>query len=137
MTVEKKNEKARTIVIDNSEKMDTNADDILNVGYGILKRLYKELELDKFWNWKTRNLSVKFSIDQIFRLLVFSRFLCPASQKGTFDNLYLQGLPHRSRCVISVSRNAKEVISGFGSSCNTKYSGLSMAFSLLPPSVYL
>ena len=37
MTVEKKNEKARTIVIDNSEKMDTNADDILNVGYGNFK----------------------------------------------------------------------------------------------------
>ena len=86
MTAEKKNEKARTIVIDNSEKMNTNADDILNVGYGILKRLYKELELDKFWNWKARNLSVKFSIDQIFRLLVFSRILCPASKKGTFDN---------------------------------------------------
>ena len=58
----------------------------LNVGYGILKHLYKELELDKFWNWKSRNLSVEFSVDQIFRLLVFSRILCPASKKGTFDN---------------------------------------------------
>lgn len=86
MTAEKKKEKAKTIVIDGSEKMDTNTDDILNVGYGILKHLYKELELDKFWNWKTRNLSVEFSVDQIFRLLVFSRILCPASKKGTFDN---------------------------------------------------
>ena len=86
MTSEKKKEKSKTIVIDGSEKMDTNTDDILNVGYGILKHLYKELELDKFWNWKSRNLSVEFSVDQIFRLLVFSRILCPASQKGTFDN---------------------------------------------------
>ena len=86
MTAEKKKEKSKTIVIDGSEKMDTNTDDILNVGYGILKHLYKELELDKFWNWKSRNLSVEFSVDQIFRLLVFSRILCPASQKGTFDN---------------------------------------------------
>lgn len=86
MTAEKKKEKSKTIVIDESEKMDTNTDDILNVGYGILKHLYKELELDKFWNWKSRNLSVEFSVDQIFRLLVFSRILCPASKKGTFDN---------------------------------------------------
>lgn len=86
MTAEKKKEKSKTIVIDGSEKMDTNTDDILNVGYGILKHLYRELELDKFWNWKSRNLSVEFSVDQIFRLLVFSRILCPASKKGTFDN---------------------------------------------------
>ena len=86
MTAEKEKEKSKTIVIDGSEKMDTNTDDILNVGYGILKHLYKELELDKFWNWKSRNLSVEFSVDQIFRLLVFSRILCPASKKGTFDN---------------------------------------------------
>lgn len=86
MTAEKKKEKTKTIVIDGSEKMDTDTDDILNVGYGILKHLYKELELDKFWNWKTRNLSVGFSVDLIFRLLVFSRILCPASKKGTFDN---------------------------------------------------
>ena len=86
MTIEKKKEKSKVITIDTSEKMDTQTDDILNVGYGILKQLYKELEIDKFWNWKTRNLSIEFSIDRIFRLLVFSRILCPASKKGTFDN---------------------------------------------------
>ena len=86
MTTEKKKEKSKVITIDTSEKMDTQTDDIFNVGYGILKQLYKELEIDKFWNRKTRNLSIKFSVDQIFRLLVFSRILCPASKKGTFDN---------------------------------------------------
>lgn len=86
MTAEKKKEKSKVITIDTSEKMDTRTDDIYNVGYGILKQLYKELEIDKFWNWKTRNLSVEFSVDQIFRLLVFSRILRPASKKGTFDN---------------------------------------------------
>lgn len=86
MTAEKKIEKSKTIHIDTSEKMDTQTDDILNVGYGILKQIYKDLEIDKFWNWKTRNLSVEFSVDQIFRLLVFSRILCPASKKATFDN---------------------------------------------------
>lgn len=36
-----------------------------------------------------------------------------------------------------VSRNTNELISGFGSSCKSKYSGWSMAFSLPPFFVYL
>lgn len=86
MTLKKKKEKSISITINKNEKMNTRTDDIRNVGYGILKQLYKDLEIDKFWNWKTRNLSVEFSVDQIFRLLVFSRILAPASKKGTFDN---------------------------------------------------
>lgn len=86
MTEDKKKERSHSITITQNQKMDTSTDDIRNVGYGILKQLYKNLELDKFWNWKTRNLSVKFNTDQIFRLLVFSRILAPASKKGTFDS---------------------------------------------------
>lgn len=85
MTEQKKLEKSSHITIDCYAKLSTPSNDIRNVGYGILKELYKQLELDKFWNWKTRNLSIKYSVDQIFRLLVFSRILCPASKKGTFD----------------------------------------------------
>lgn len=72
--------------------MSTGTDDIKNVGYGVLKELYRQLELDKFWNWKTRGLSIEFSVDKIFRLLVFSRILYPASKKGTFEhrNFYFE-----------------------------------------------
>lgn len=86
MTEQKKAEKSVSITIDRSEKMSTETDDIKNVGYAVLKELYKQLEIDKFWNWKTRTLSIEFSVDQIFRLLVFSRILCPASKKGTYDD---------------------------------------------------
>lgn len=86
MTEQKKVEKSVSITIDCDEKMATETDDIKNVGYAILKELYKQLEIDKFWNWKTRNLSIEFSVDQIFRLLVFSRILCPASKKETYDH---------------------------------------------------
>jgi hypothetical protein len=85
MTAQKKKETSVTITINSTEKMGSVTDDVRNVGYGILKELYKELEIDKFWNWKTRNLSIRYSVDQIFRLLVFSRILNPASKKGTFD----------------------------------------------------
>ena len=85
MTREKKRSRSYTFTIDATEKMAADTDDVKNVGYGVLKELYKQLEIDKFWNWKTRNLSIRYNIDQIFRLLVFSRILAPASKKGTFD----------------------------------------------------
>ncbi len=85
-TSEKKENRNVSLSIDLDTQMDVREDDLKNVGYGILKELYKELELDKFWNWKTRGLSIKYSIDQIFRLLVFSRVLYPGSKKKTFEN---------------------------------------------------
>lgn len=86
LTEQKKVEKSASINIDCTERMSIETNDIKNVGYGILKELYKQLELDKFWNWKTRKLSIEFSVDQIFRLLVFSRILNPTSKKGTYDH---------------------------------------------------
>lgn len=85
MTEAKKELQATSISIDFTSKMESHTDDVKNVGYGILKELYKQLEIDKFWNRKTRNLSIQYSVDQIFRMLVFSRILKPASKKGSFD----------------------------------------------------
>ena len=85
-TLEKKKNRSLSLTIDLDAPMEVREDNLKNVGYGILKELYKELELDKFWNWKTRGLSVKYSIDQIFRLLVFSRILYTGSKKKAFDN---------------------------------------------------
>lgn len=85
MTEQKKQKKSVQILIDTTARMSTETVDVKNVGYGILKELYKKLEIDKFWSWKTRNLSIRYSVDQIFRMLVFSRILVPASKKGPFD----------------------------------------------------
>lgn len=48
MNAEKKERKARTALIPADEELESDTDDLKNVGYGILKILYKELELDKF-----------------------------------------------------------------------------------------
>ncbi|MBR5970068.1 MAG: hypothetical protein IK016_06945 [Lachnospiraceae bacterium] len=66
--------------------MEIGSNDTRNVGYGILKALYKELELDRFWNRKTRGKRTKFSTDQIFKLLTFSRAMNPGSKKSTLDS---------------------------------------------------
>ena len=84
---EKKQEcSSRTLTINVSETLDIGNNDTRNVGYGVIKSIYKELELDKFWNWKTRGKRTQFSTDQIFRLLTFSRALNPGSKKYTLEN---------------------------------------------------
>lgn len=89
MTEQKKFNKTVSITIDTNEKMSADTDSVKNVCFAILKALYRQLELDKFWNWNTRNLHIQFSVDQIFLLLVFSRIIHPASIKGTFDSRHL------------------------------------------------
>jgi hypothetical protein len=86
LTLQKKEEQQCVLTLDLSSKMDVTTDEARNVGYGILKELYKDLELDKFWIWKTRNLDVQYNVDQIFRLLVFARVLFPDSKRGTFED---------------------------------------------------
>ena len=86
LTEKKKEEISRAFTIDMSEKLEVGSNDTRNVGYGILKALYTELELDRFWNWKTRGKRTQFSTDQIFKLLTFSRAMNPGSKKYTLDN---------------------------------------------------
>ena len=86
LTNTKKAEKTATILIDINEKLEVGTNDTRNVGYAILKLLYKDLQLDKFWNWKTRGRKTQFSTDQILRLLTFSRVLNPGSKRYTLRN---------------------------------------------------
>ena len=86
LTAKVNKERSTTVTINKNEKLEIGTNDMRNVGYGIIKSLYKELELDKFWNWKTRGRKTKFSTDQIFRLLTFSRALNPGSKKYTLEN---------------------------------------------------
>ena len=79
-------EKNVSIPIDLKATMDVGTNDVRNVGYGILKNIYKELEIDKFWNWKTRGRKMKFSTDQIMKLLTFSRALNPGSKRYTLNS---------------------------------------------------
>lgn len=84
MTEEKKAEATTTIQIDLSEQMEVGESDLKNVGHGILKELYKQLELDLFWRQKVKGRSIKYKPEVIFRLIVLSRALFPASKRKTF-----------------------------------------------------
>ena len=86
LTEEAKKEKNKTISIDTTETLEPGTNDSRNVGYGVLKELYRSLDLDRFWNWKTRGKRSRFSVDQIFRLLTFSRALNPGSKRFTLKS---------------------------------------------------
>ena len=85
-TAEKKKSKTMSLSIDLSSTLASNEDNLKNVGYGILKELYRELKFDKFWRWKTHDRSFKYNIELIFRLLVISRVLYPGSKRETYEN---------------------------------------------------
>ena len=86
LTEKAQKEKSKSVKIDMTDKLELGTRDTRNVGYGVFKLLYKELELDRFWNWKMRGRKMKFSTDQIYRLLVISRAMNPGSKKYTLEN---------------------------------------------------
>ncbi|NLB42920.1 MAG: transposase, partial [Clostridiales bacterium] len=59
-TLEQKADKNMSITIDLSATLEVDEKNIKNIGYGILKILYSELELDKFWKAKTRKSLFKY-----------------------------------------------------------------------------
>ena len=60
LTDEKNAERHQVVEIDKGEELAVGTNDTRNVGYGVFKTLYKMLDLDKFWNWKTRGVSPLF-----------------------------------------------------------------------------
>ena len=68
---------------DEDLKIDEN--ELKNLGYVFLKKIYEELNLKQFFNDKQKNLKINYNLNNIFSLLVFSRILFPGSKKETFE----------------------------------------------------
>ena len=63
-----------------------------NLGFVVLSFFYHKLDIAKFFINRQRNLNIKYSLNNIFQLLVYSRALNPCSKKGAFEtrnNLFL------------------------------------------------
>ena len=57
-----------------------------NLGYIILKKVYDELSISSILNKKQSTLNIKYSLDEIMKLLIFSRILYPSSKNETYNN---------------------------------------------------
>lgn len=84
-TEEAKKSRTASVSIDMSQTMSTSEDSLKNVGYGVLKELYKQLKLDVFWKRKLSRHNIEYDGELIFRLLVLSRAIFPASKKQTYE----------------------------------------------------
>ena len=56
-----------------------------NIGYAPISQLYHELKLHAFFTSRSQNLKSEFNLNNIMKLLVFSRILHPSSKKKTFE----------------------------------------------------
>jgi transposase len=76
-----------TITLKKNEKIDSITVNRKNLGYAAPNKIYYELELDKFFIHKFKSSKVsEFALNNVMKLLVFSRLLFPASKKATYDN---------------------------------------------------
>ena len=71
--------------IDKEELLE-NDNELLNIGYLFIKLLYQQLEIDKFFKEKQKNLNISYDLNKIFSLLVYSRILYPGSKKEAYEN---------------------------------------------------
>lgn len=78
MNQEREDKKNSVVYVDLTATLSPGEHSLKNVGYGVLKYLYKELQLDIFWRTKTWNLSLTYNIEEIFRYIVISRILYPS-----------------------------------------------------------
>ena len=86
MNEERRTTSAVSISINLSGQLEKGTHNLKNVGYGIFKQLYKDLQLDIFWRMKARNRSFHYDAERVFLLLVLSRILFPASKRETYEN---------------------------------------------------
>ena len=57
-----------------------------NLGYVILKKVYNELNITSVLDKKQSFLNIEYSLEDIMKLLTFSRILYPSSKNETFNN---------------------------------------------------
>ena len=77
--------KEYTIKNINTKTIDDNSHK-KNWGYVIFKKVYNELDITSVLNNKQSVLNIKYSLNDIMELLVFSRILYPASKNETYNN---------------------------------------------------
>lgn len=86
LTKKKEEEQSLSVQIDTNAVLEVGTNDVRNVGYGVIRELYRRLELSTFWNRRTHDRKIQYSMDQIFRLIVFSRIMNPGSKRFSLQN---------------------------------------------------
>lgn len=86
LTESEKIQPSITLTPDFDEITPDEFDESKNLGYAFLQKIYYDLRLHNFFANKQRQLNIQYNLNNVIRLLTFSRILYPASKKSTFEN---------------------------------------------------
>ena len=70
---------------DRSALLSQGSGDRKNLGYAALSLIYHSLSLDKFFSNRSRSQQHEYSVNEIMKLLVFSRILSPGSKRNPWE----------------------------------------------------
>lgn len=85
LTLMEDGEKKVTLSFDMDEQLVSNTDTRRNFGYAAILKIYRELELNRFFNNKARHENFQFNTNSIMNLLVISSILSPGPKKKAFE----------------------------------------------------
>jgi len=133
MTAEEKVQRKVTLTLDMDESLEVGTDNVKNLGYAAILKIYYELKLDQYFNNEARNHEFKYSPNSIMTLLVVSRLLSPGSklraynEKGRYFERFdfsltdvYRSLSHFASLELEVQRHINEQIIAFYGPRNTK-----------------
>ena len=70
-----------------NEQVDSTTALRKNLGFSVLSHFYHNLRINDFFINRQRSLAVKYSLNNIFQMLVYLRTLDPSSKKYSFENM--------------------------------------------------
>jgi transposase len=86
MTEEENKNKEIELILDMTEKLDTNSNDMKNIGFSVLSKIYHILGIHKFMINRERGLKADIPLNNILKLLVYERILNPCSKLAAHEN---------------------------------------------------
>lgn len=86
MTEEENKDKEIELVLNMTEKLDIDSNDMKNIGFAALSKIYHILGIHKFMINRERGLKDNIPLNNILKLLVYERILNPCSKFAAHEN---------------------------------------------------
>lgn len=86
MTEEENENKEIELTLDMTEKLDIDTNDMKNIGFSALSKIYHLLGIHKFMINRERGLKAAIPLNNILKLLVYERILDPGSKRAAHEN---------------------------------------------------
>ena len=84
---QRSNEEISELTIKNLNNKTIDNERTKNLGYVILKKIYKELGISELLAKKQKQLKINYKLDDILSMLIYMRILKPGTKKDAFENM--------------------------------------------------